>query len=64
MPAGFESYITRKAQEINKLHNSIPENQRNKIDQYLIENPDKAIKSKQFQAFLHDYYMFGDDVFK
>ncbi|MAX52450.1 MAG: hypothetical protein CMH22_10760 [Methylophaga sp.] len=62
-PDGLASYIFEKADEITKLHRSIPQKHLDSFDKYIQENPEKVIKSKQFQAFLDDYERFGDDVF-
>jgi hypothetical protein len=63
-PDGFYDYIVEKTTEIKTLSDSISEKQQNQIEEYIRSNPDKAENSKQFEAFLSDYYMFGDDVFK
>lgn len=62
-PDGFSNYIFGKAEEIIALHQSIPQKHLDGFDKYIKDNPEKVIKSKQFQAFLDDYERFGDDVF-
>lgn len=62
-PDGFVGYLFEKADEIIALHQSIPQKHRDSFDRYIRENPEKVIKSKQFQAFLDDYERVGDDVF-
>ncbi|WP_289022160.1 hypothetical protein [Desulfobacter postgatei] len=63
-PDGFVNYIVEKANVVSSAYESIPQEQRDKIEQYVIDNPDKAVNSKLFEAFIHDYKMFGDDVFR
>lgn len=63
-PDGFIDYIVEKANVISEAYDSIPEEHRDKIEQYVIDNPEKAVNSKLFEAFMHDYKMFGDDVFR
>jgi uncharacterized protein YlaI len=63
-PDGFSNYIFEEAEEIIKLHKIMPEKHLEKFDTYIKENPEKIIRSKQFQAFLNDYDRFGSDVFK
>lgn len=62
-PDGFANYVFDKSEEIITLHQSIPQQHLDSFDKYIKENPEKVIKSKQFQAFLDDYERFGDDVF-
>lgn len=62
-PDGFADYVFEKADEVIELHREIPQKHLDKFDKHIRENPDKVIKSKQFQAFLDDYERFGDDVF-
>ena len=54
---------SKKADEIIELHQRIPQKHLESFDKYIRENPEKVIKSRQFQAFLDDYERFGDDVF-
>jgi hypothetical protein len=63
-PDGFAQYVFDQAEEIIGLHQSIPQKHLDSFDKYIRENPEKVIKSKQFQAFLDDYEMFGNDVFR
>jgi hypothetical protein len=63
-PDGFINYIVEKANVVSDAYDSIPEKHRDKIEQYVIDNPDKAVNSKLFEAFMHDYKMFGDDVIR
>lgn len=62
-PDGFASYIFEKADEFIEVHQRIPQKHLESFDKYIRENPEKVIKSRQFQAFLDDYERFGDDVF-
>jgi len=64
LPAGFRDYLFNKANQIMALHKEIPEQHLASFEQHVRENPDKVVNSKQFQAFLHDYNRFGNDVFK
>lgn len=63
-PDGFIDYVVEKSKEITELSGKISEKQQEKIEEFIKNNPDKAADSKQFEAFLHDYEMFGDDVFR
>lgn len=63
-PDGFITYIVEKANVVSAAYESIPQEHREKIEQYVIDNPDKAVNSRLFEAFIHDYKMFGDDVFR
>jgi hypothetical protein len=63
-PDGFIDYIVEKSNEITELSDKISPKQQAKIEEFIKNNPEKAANSKQFEAFLHDYGMFGDDVFK
>ncbi len=62
-PDGFASYIFEKADEVIQLHRNIPQQHLDSFNKYIKGNPEKVIKSKQFQAFLEDYNRFGSDVF-
>jgi len=63
-PDGFIDYLVEKANAVSEAYDFIPKEHRDKIEQYVIDNPEKAINSKLFEAFIHDYKMFGDDVFR
>ena len=63
-PDGFIDYVVEKSNEITELSDKISPMQLTKIEEFIKNNPEKAANSKQFEAFLHDYDMFGDDVFK
>lgn len=63
-PDGFIDYIVEKSNEITELSDQIDPKQQAKIEEFIKNNPDKAADSKQLEAFLHDYNMFGDDVFR
>ena len=63
-PDGFINYIVGKSQEIAAIHDQIPTKQLEKIEQFIRNNPEKAANSKLFEAFLHDYELFGDNVFR
>ena len=63
-PDGFINYIVEKANVVGDAYDSIPKEHRDKIEQYVVDNPEKAVNSKLFEAFMHDYKMFGDDVFR
>jgi len=63
-PDGFIDYVVEKSKEITELSGKISKKQQEKIEEFIKNNPDKAAESKQFEAFLHDYGMFGDDVFR
>ncbi len=63
-PDGFIDYIVEKANEVSEVSNSMNPDQQQKIEAFIKNNPEKAANSKQLEAFLHDYGMFGDDVFR
>lgn len=63
-PDGFINYLTEKAEAISDAYDKIPKEQLDKIDEFLMNNPEKAANSKTFEAFLHDHDMFGKDVFR
>ncbi|WP_025562437.1 hypothetical protein [Psychromonas sp. SP041] len=63
-PEGFISYIVEKTEEISAKSKAITEKDGKKFEEFILKNPDKAANSKQFEAFIHDYEMFGDDVFR
>jgi len=59
-PDGLSNYMIDKATKISEIYSTIPEKHHEKIDEYLRKNPEKAVNSKSFEAFLHDYERFGD----
>ncbi len=63
-PDGFINYIVEKANVVGDAYDSIPKEHRDKIEQYVVDNPEKAVNSKLFEAFMNDYKMLGDDVFR
>ena len=62
-PDGFINYIVEKAETISEAYDKIPEKHKASFEEYIMNNPEKARNSKLFEAFLHDYERFGDDVF-
>lgn len=62
-PDNLATYVFERAEEIITLHKMIPEQHLESFERYIYENPEKVVKSKQFQAFLSDYEMFGCNVF-
>jgi len=63
-PDGFIDYIVEKTNQVAEIYKQIPKNQKEKFEEYIRKNPDKALESKLFEAFLHDYSQFGGDVFR
>lgn len=63
-PEGFIDYIVEQTNKVAEVYSQIPKNQREKFEEYIRNNPDKAVESKLFEAFLHDYSQFGDKVFR
>ncbi len=63
-PDGFANYMVDKAREISNIYETIPEAHHDKIDEFIRKNPEKAAKSKLFEAFLHDYERFGDKALR
>ncbi|GCF90185.1 hypothetical protein [Shewanella sp. M-Br] len=58
-PDGFDGYIRDAANKISELYEQIPEEQLAKIENYVIDNLDKVVGSKLFEAIVHDYERFG-----
>ncbi|WP_165313020.1 hypothetical protein [Vibrio ziniensis] len=58
-PDGFDGYILDAANKVLDVYEKIPEEQLAKIDKYVIDNQDKVVKSKLFEAIVHDYERFG-----
>jgi hypothetical protein len=63
-PDGFVNYIVEKANYISEVYKQIPQQHLDSFDEYIQKNPEKAGSSKLFEAFMHDYEMFGEDVFR
>ncbi|MBU2986804.1 hypothetical protein KO528_15675 [Saccharophagus degradans] len=63
-PDGFANYMIEQATEVSKIYESIPEKHHERIEEFLIKNPEKAVNSKLFEAFLHDYERFGDKALR
>lgn len=64
MPKGIGTYIFEKGRQLEELDKKIPEHQQARIREYLFRNPQIALDSKTFKAFLADLRMFGEDAFK
>lgn len=60
-PNGFIDYIIEQSNKVDDLGKQVNSE---KIEEFIRNNPEKAVNSKLFEAFMHDYKMFGDDVFK
>jgi len=58
-PDGFDGYIRDAANKISELYEEITEEQLAKMEQYAINNVDKVLDSKMFEAIVHDYERFG-----
>jgi hypothetical protein len=63
-PDGLSNYLFKKAEDAAEIYRKIPESQREKFDEFIMNNPEKAANSKLFEAFKHDFEQFGDKVFK
>jgi hypothetical protein len=63
-PDGFANYISEKAQEVTDAYNKIPEQHKERFEEYMRNNPEKVAKSKQIDAMKHDHEMFGDKIFR
>lgn len=63
-PNEFISYIVSNAKAVTEAHDSIPNSQKAHFDEYIKNNPEKALKSKTFEAFMRDRNQFGDKVFR
>jgi hypothetical protein len=61
MPGGVGEYIFEKCNEVKNMLQSLPEHQKEKIEEYVHNNPEKVAQSKLFEAMLHDYEMFNND---
>ena len=63
-PSGFAKYLVEQADRVNHSFKKIPQRDLAKIEKSIADNPEKAANSKLIEAFLHDYALFGDKVFK
>ena len=63
-PDGFVNYLCDKAEEISRVHRSMPAEHLARIEEFVQNNPEKANKSKLIEAMMHDYEMFGDKIFR
>ncbi len=63
-PDGLAEYIMDKAKYVAEIYKRIPQQHLDSFEDYIHKNPDKAGNSKLFEAFMHDYEMFGDGVFR
>lgn len=62
LPAGLIDLFKEKAAHVAKAMDSISATQRDKIDQYLIDNLDTFVDSDHFQAIIADATMFGEEA--
>lgn len=64
MPEYLLGYMRNKALEIQEKRRSMSDEQQDKIDKAALDNLDKTTDSKSIEAMIHDYNIFGDEVFK
>ena len=63
-PTGLAEYVAAKAKTVTQTYSEMSSKQRQKIEEYILKNPEKVANSETFKAFLNDYEMFGDEVFR
>lgn len=56
-------YINEKADEIGRSYGDMSAKQREVIETFIKENPEKALNSGSFKAFLQDHEISGDKAF-
>ena len=54
VPAPFGSYLAEKARRVSELNQSVSDQQREKINDFVFRNPERVANSGTFQAMLRD----------
>ena len=63
-PDGFINYIVEKAQAVSDAYDKIPKKHKDSFDEYIRNNPERAVNSKLTEAFMYDHDQFGSKVFR
>ena len=63
VPTRFGTYLAEKARRVSELNQSVSDQQREKIDNFVSRNPDRVANSGTFQAMLRDLRSFGRTAF-
>ncbi|WP_138429614.1 hypothetical protein [Fodinibius saliphilus] len=63
LPGGFGNYLIERSQKVQDISSSYSETQREKINQFIKDNPEKVTNTEMFKAFQQDLQMFGDRAF-
>ncbi len=64
LPDGILNYIINQAELISKSYKQISKSELEKFNKSIINNPDTAANSKLFEAFIDDYRLSGECIFK
>jgi len=64
MPEYLLGYMRNKALEIQEKRNTMSDEQEEKVEKAALDNLDKTADSKSFEAMMHDYNIFSDEIFK
>lgn len=62
-PTGLMEYISERSDLISGKHSRLNSKQHQKISNFILQNPEKAVSSMSFRALLDDYKLFGGDIF-
>jgi hypothetical protein len=63
LPDRIGEFINKRAENCLKLQDSMSQHQREKLDKWMRENPQKIACSESFRAMVHDVELFGDKAF-
>ncbi|MDD1976967.1 hypothetical protein [Pseudomonas tussilaginis] len=64
IPSGLWGYMNEKAEKSGQQYSEMSEAQQKKINDFILKNPEKVANSETIKAFLHDFEMFGSEVFE
>lgn len=62
LPHGILRYFMRRAREASEIYEKMSPQQLQVIQETIERNADKFVGSKQFEAMMYDYQMFGEDA--
>ncbi|CAI3787468.1 hypothetical protein AHFPHNDE_01132 [Pseudomonas sp. MM227] len=62
-PTGFAGYLFDKVRSIEETYSGMDKMQKDKITQSILDNPERFMASKTFEAFQYDFDMFGSKAF-
>jgi len=63
MPGDVELFLQRRARSVRGSLNEMSARQREKLEQYVLANPEVVARSGSFQAMARDVELFGKDAF-